>query len=519
MKTTEQFKKQLPKNAITAVLQFVVSCVVAVWLTPYLVKHLGVAAYGLVPLAALLTQYVAIITAQLSLAVRRFLVIEMKKENGDPKVVFNSAVILYLILIVIQAPLFIVAILNITSIFSIPTELLSDAQILFSCSAASFLITLMTGVFGVSIYANNRLDITATINLARNITRLILIVVVFTIFGPKLRYIGLIELFLTIFVGVCNLYYWRKLTPELTLNLLRIDLRILLPIFKMSSWTLVNNLGAMLYMRTDLWIINKFISPIAAGQYATILVVVEFIRRLGTLVSDQSGPVILNYFAKEEWSELKKLLQMWTKMTAIIIAVPVGIIFANASELLEVWLGKDFVGLAPVLCLTTIHLFINVGVGSQSNLQMAANRVKLPGLVTFMTGVINVMVTYSLGVVLDFGIIGVALGGAVVMTLRNVLFSYVYGAKILNLRNTTFVTPLISGVLVFVISAIIGSIPFSRWVGFSVGYASLAITSMVSAILTMLFIWYVILAKQERQLLIGVVPYRFQKYIKILIKS
>jgi membrane protein EpsK len=508
MSTTQQFKKQLPRNAVASILSFVAGCLAAIWLTPYLVKHLGAAAYGLVPLAGLLTQYVAMITTQLSGSVRRFLIIEIQKPGGNPNIIFNSALLLFLLLILIQVPLFALAILNVNTLFSIPPDLLNDAQILFSCSAASFLITLLFSVFGVSIYAENRLDISSTIDLVRSIARLALVVALFSMFGPKLRYIGYIDLFLAVFFGFCNLYYWRKLTPELTINFRHIDVKILPPIFKMSSWTLVDHVGALLYLRTDIWIINRFISPIAAGQYAAILVIGEFIRRLGLLVSQQSGPTVMTYCAKEEWDALRKLLQLSIKYTAIIIAIPIGIICATAPALLDVWLGEEFVVLAPVVWLTVVHLFINVGVAPLANLQMASNKVKLPGIVAFLTGIVNVVFTYWLGVTLEMGVIGVALGGAIVLTLKNAVFTPIYGARIAKLPGTAFVKPLTNSFLVMAFILIMSRIPVAKWLGMTSGYISLATTTAYVLMTTIIFIWFVLVNKQEKRLLLDILPER-----------
>ncbi len=104
--TTQLFKSQLPKNALMSVLSFVTYSVSAIWLTPYLVKHLGAAAYGLVPLAGLFTQYATIVIANLSASVTRFLTVELQKPKGNPNVVFNSALFLFLLLFVIQLPVF-----------------------------------------------------------------------------------------------------------------------------------------------------------------------------------------------------------------------------------------------------------------------------------------------------------------------------------------------------------------------------------------------------------------------------
>lgn len=46
--TTAQFKTQLPRNLILQILSFVTHIAIGIVLTPYLVRHLGRAAYGLV---------------------------------------------------------------------------------------------------------------------------------------------------------------------------------------------------------------------------------------------------------------------------------------------------------------------------------------------------------------------------------------------------------------------------------------------------------------------------------------
>ena len=507
MNTTQQLKRQFPRNIVAAVLSFIVLSVSAIWLTPYLVDNLGAAAYGLIPLAALLTQYVAIITMQLSMAVRRFLIIEAQKPGGNPGIVFNSALVLFLFLILVQIPLFAVVIFKINLIFTIPVELLKDAQILFSCSAASFMISLLFGVFGISIYAENRLDISSTIELLRGVGRLICIIVLFSVFSPGLRYIGYTELSMSVFMGIANLYYWRKLTPELTINFRHIDFKIMPPIFKMSFWTLVNNVGALLYVRTDVWILNRFISPVVAGQYAAILVIQNFIKQLGRLVSNQFGPTVIAYCAKREWDALRKLLQLSLKMTAISIALPIGVICVTAPELLKTWLGDDFVYLSPVVWLVIGHLFINVGVFPLVYcLQPGMNKVKLPGLVTLSMGIANVICTYTLGVTLGMGVMGVALGGAIILSLKNAVFTSLYGARILDLQKTTFLRPLMSSFLIFVFILVLNQIPVAKWIGYPSGYAYLCITAAYLSIVTLVFMWIVLVNKQEKRILVEMLP-------------
>lgn len=461
--TTKQFKKQLPRNALMATLSFVTYSLSAIWLTPYLVRHLGTAAYGLVPLAGLFTQYVAIITAQLSGAINRFLAIEINKPDGKPNVVFNSALGLYLILIVVQLPLFAAGLMYADRIFTIPPELKTDALLLLGCSAGSFLLSMLCGVFEVSQFAANRIDISSSINLGRLIARLVLIVLCFSLFGPQLRYIGFVDLGLQAASLFVSVVVSRRLFPDLSLNLRLINWRLLGPVFHMSFWTLFNNIGFLLYLRTDIWIINRFISPTAAGQYAAVLVASNFIRQFAGFGGGQLAPVITQYWAKKELVALQRLLRFSMKLFALGLAIPISLLCINGEWILLLWLGNEFDGFGLLLTVMISHLIVNAAVYPLFNFQTASNSVRWPAVVTFVMGILNVVVSYILGVQFGMGMMGVALVTAVVLTLKNALFTPLYAAHVLGCPRMEFIRPLFSGILMTGLLYLLSGIPL--WLG------------------------------------------------------
>jgi membrane protein EpsK len=497
--TTQLFKKQLPKNAAMSVIAFSTYALSAVWLTPYLVKHLGPAAFGLIPLAELLTQYVSIITANLSASVNRFLTIEIQKQNGDPNTIFNSAFALYLLLVLIQLPLFGFCLAYADRIFSIPLELKFDALLLFACSAGGFLISLFSGVFGVSLYSHNRLDIISTINLIRLIFRLLLIVCLFFYFGPQLRFIGFVDLGLSVLMLVSSVYYWKKLTPNLFISLRYVERKLLGPIFKMSMWTIVNHLGSLLYLRTDIWIINRFISPALAGQYAAIVVISNFIRQLGQLFSGQLGPISMRYWARGEMNELRRMLIFSAKIVTVLLAIPVVLICINSEIILTKWLGNDFSSLHILLVIMLIHLPINAGVSVLFQLQTVSNNVKIPAIVTFLMGLLNVLLSYLFGIELGYGVCGVAVATGIVLTMKNAIFTPFYSAKILKIRFVKLFYPLFLSIVMSLIVYSISLVPVYQV--FSLERNSLYYVvsqSIYVGILAILIMYFCLFSKHDR---------------------
>ena len=89
------------------IVSFLVNVIVGLWLVPYLVKYLGKAAYGLIPLAMIFTEYINVITISINGSITRFLTVDI--QNNDWKnanKTFNSAFFALLILIGIQIPIF-----------------------------------------------------------------------------------------------------------------------------------------------------------------------------------------------------------------------------------------------------------------------------------------------------------------------------------------------------------------------------------------------------------------------------
>ena len=77
---------QVKKNLLFNIISLLVNVAIGILYTPYLVKSLGVVAYGVVPLALIINQYISVVTGSLTSALTRFYSIALQKgdkEEGD----------------------------------------------------------------------------------------------------------------------------------------------------------------------------------------------------------------------------------------------------------------------------------------------------------------------------------------------------------------------------------------------------------------------------------------------------
>ena len=355
-----------------------------------------------------------------------------------------------------QIPIFALVISHANVIFSIPEELYRDAIVLLVCSAASFLINLTCSVFAVPIYANNRIDISRGIDISHRIARLAGIVILFASFGPRLRYVGYVDLSLAVVVSGMRIGIGKRLAPILKLGIHYYDWGKVRELMGMGWWLFVSQVGALLFLRTDVWVCNRFVGAEPAGDYAAILQWAALIREAGGLIGTVVAPMIVIYYARSQMEQMTRMSVLAVRVLSVALAIPISMMCVCSAPLLRAWLGESAVRLAPLAVIMLCHLVVNVGVSPLFNINNAMNRVRWPGVATLIGGIVNVFLAILLARYSGWGIFGVAIAGAVVLTLKNTLFLPIYTALILGRPWYTFLKSCLSGAVTLGTTAAVG---------------------------------------------------------------
>jgi membrane protein EpsK len=178
---SKDFAAQLPRNLLANILYFLVNVVIGIFLVPYFVSCLGIAAYGLIPLAASITGYAAIVIQSLNTSVSRFLTIDLQREDyAAANRTFNTALFGLTAVILLMVPIVLAVAWFIPSIFHVPVGQERGATFLFLGVCTSFLIRSWTGNFTVQLFAYNRLDLQNLVDITNVIVQTGVIVLLFT---------------------------------------------------------------------------------------------------------------------------------------------------------------------------------------------------------------------------------------------------------------------------------------------------------------------------------------------------
>ncbi len=490
------------RNVLANLAYFVFNAGIQLWFVRYLIDNLGVATYGLVPLATNITNYMAIITVALSGSVGRFLTIDLARRDLETaNRTFNTSLFASIVLAVALLPVAGALSWFAPSLLDIPAGEEMGTRFLLMCTCFAFLLNAVGSNFACSTFAKNRFDVQRGIDAMGFVTQIGVVVTLFTWADGDLWYVGAGIAVSAVVRQICYQVSWRRLTPELSMRLASFDRTRLREILGMGGWLTVNRAGSDLFVHVDLLIVNTMLGAHAAGLYAPGLQIAFLLRATSGMISGVLAPTYSASFAVDDTDRMVRISARIVKLLGLAMAIPIGIVCGLSEPLLVLWLGEEFRVVAPLLILMVVHLAVNIAVTPLFGINQATNSVKWPALATCGFGLASIALAVVLAGPAGWGMYGVASAGALVLTLKNSLFTPAYAAHVLGTQPARFARAMLPAVPVTLALAI--ALWFSsRWLSINT-LPALAAAACTAAILAAFLVWAVCLDADERRALAG----------------
>lgn len=449
-------------------------------LPPYIIAKIGIGAYGLIPLANSISAYALIIAITINGTIARYLILDVANNDFfNANKTFNTAFWGLVCILLILLPILIYVSFNIENFINIPKEIINEAHWLFLLIFISFIITTVTSLLNSSPYINNRLDLINLTTLTSSIVKIGAIIFLFHYISVSLinfAYANILASLCALFISYC---IFIKQTPFLNLKIKYFNYKILKEIFSMGGWLLVSQVGALLFLQIDLIVINLVSGPEDAGMYSVLLPWNTLIRTFASVIAGVIAPIQLSYYASKKIDDIIKITSLSIKYLGVLMSLIVAILCAYSENILFLWLGKDFVELHWLFVVLVAHLGINLSVLPLFPLSNAYKKVKIPGIVTVILGLINAVLAFVFLKYTFLGLYGVALSSFIVLTLKSLAFAAPYTAHFLGLKKTYFLKSMAPSLLVFVAVFLFGlsfnmAFDISSWLELILAMAALS---------------------------------------------
>ena len=501
----EGFKRQFPKNLFANIANFIVSIAIGIFLVPYFIDTLGIAAYGLIPLATSFTSYVTILTDSLNVAVSRYLIFDLHQQDyKKANRTFNTALIGLSGIILVLIPCVVVLSYYAPRFFNVPAGQEFEVILLFLGVLAAFLIRSWSSNFTVSLFAYNRLDLQNLLYVISIIVQVSLIVGLFTVFSPQLGYIGLAYLVSSIIYLIGAVILSKRINPHVHLDIRQFDRSRLKELSLIAWWAVTDQVGSLLLLQFDLIVVNLLFGATMAGEYAVIFLWVTLLRGIGGTLSGALSPMILTYFAQGRVDQIIQLAKSAVKGFGLLIALPIGLICGFAPQILTLWVGPEYTSLSPLMWVLTLPMVISLCILPLFAINVAYNKVRIPGIVTLVFGIGYVFLAFYLPPLLGWGYYGVAIAGVIILTMRSGFFVPWYATKIMGIPSHSFTRSLILGVCATVIVAALTTLVGKLFTISSL--LTLVLSCGIISLVYLVIIWLTALSPFERELVISYLP-------------
>ncbi|MDW7784446.1 oligosaccharide flippase family protein [Morganella morganii] len=427
------FKKQLTKNILISGGSFLSSITIAILLVPYLVKHLGISAYGFIPLSMFLTEYISLITQSISSSITRFFTIKLNENKiNDAQVIFNTALFGTIAISIILTLLFFYPLYNPDIIFNISDSIYSDVRILFICVFFNFLLSIISSVFNVSLLSKNRVDLLQLINIIRIISRVIFIAILFNTYEVSLASVGYASILSGLIVLVISIYYYNLYLTNISISLSLFDRVLASKLVRFSSWVLISQLGFILFTKIDLVLINIFLGDEKLGEYSVISQLSGQLRNAFGVLAGVLGPFILLKYTILKRKEFSSLLISLYSICQYIVFIPVMIIFVFSEDILYFWLGSNFIFLADTLKLLILGVGFMISPTPLYAYINAVGEVKAAAIISLGTGLMNIILALIFINYTALGYNGIAIAALFSIVIRDIIIIPLFSFSIIK---------------------------------------------------------------------------------------
>lgn len=427
-------KKKMILNLVASVVVLLLNACVQFFLSPFIVKAIGVEAQGFVQLATNFTTYFSLVTIALTSMSGRFLTISVARGNAEEaasyytSIFFGNCVLFVVILIPISA-----FVANAEKLIEIPLNLQTDVKLLFSLIFGAFLINTLFSVWGNTFFIINRLYLNSMSLMVTAIFNATVILILFSTFKAHMWYSAASGLAILPFTIWWAIYNKNKYLPGLKVRRKLFSIKRLLEVVSGGIWNAVQQAGSILSTGLDLLICNLMIDPTMMGVLAVSKTIPTMLQAVASQIAFNFTPQLTMKYAKGDISGLVRDVRRFDKFVAVFCSIPLGGFIAFGEPFFRLWMPTEDAHLLQILSvLTCLNLVVVNGVLPLGSLFTVFNRVKPQAVAWVIQGFVNILFVYIALKTTNLGVFAVAGISSIINITRQFVYSVPLVSKFLN---------------------------------------------------------------------------------------
>jgi O-antigen/teichoic acid export membrane protein len=461
------------KNVGASWFALALNILIGIFLSPFILHHLGDTAFGLWVLIFSLTGYYGIFDFGIRSSIIRY--VSKYTATGDLEEVsglVNTAMFSYTCVGALCMAITLVGCIYVDRVFHVPPALQSTARWLLLMVGTSVALGFPLGVFGGMLEGLQRFYALNLTNVIFSSAIRALLIVFFLHRGYGLLTVALITVSLPFVGSLVNA----------ALALLALPIRFSWRYVHRESFRRMANYSGVTFMiiiatrlrfKTDALVIGTLLSSAAITYFYAGSRLVDYAGEVVSSLAQIFVPMSSQSDAAGNSERLRKIFVIGNRACAFTIFPITAIFVILGKSIIEVWVGAKYVPQAyPVLLTLVIPYTVMMMQGASSRILFGMSKHGTLAVVTLIEGFANLALSILL--VRPYGILGDAFGTAIPMVGTFVLFLPHHLCSRLGMKMWTYVRQAYSLPLLLVTPMVLVLLLLRRW-GTAHTYRQLAI--------------------------------------------
>lgn len=462
-------------NIVSGLAVLVTNVGISFFLSPYIIRTIGVEANGFVNLANNFVTYAGLIVTALNAMAARFITIAyIKKDYQTANLYYNS--VFWGNLVIVAAFLIpaTILVLRLENFVDVPMDILTDVKILFAIVLLLFFINTGAPNWDCGTYIANRMDRSNFPSAIIAVLKCVILFVMFSILTPHVWYVGFSSTLAGIIYLLVQGYNTHTLTPELKILLKKpiCSLHTVKNLVGSGIWNAIANGGNTLMSGLDLLVCNKFLGATLMGVLSVSKSLPNILTTFSETIRGAFGPELTITYASGNKEEVFNSMRKSIKISTVIVTIPTAGIIVMSGDLYRLWVPTQNAELLQMLTILAVLRYVFCsGITNLNTVFVTVNKVKCNSIALVITGAVSLGVTFGAIAFTDWDIYAVAGVSSIVMIIKDVCFmapvaTYFLGYKWYKFYPSLGISCLCCSVIVLAGITVRWIIPVDSWFKF-----------------------------------------------------
>lgn len=456
---TSNRKKQTAINLASGIIALIVSSCISFFVTPYLVKEVGVEASGFANLANNFVTYASLLSLAINSMGSRFMSVAYYNNDLDKcKKYYSSLFIANLAIVLILIVPATIITFNIENILDVSNANILPVKIVFSMSFANFFVGLFNTCLSMPLLVLNKNSVSNIVSICNSLFKALFLLVVFACFQAEIYWTALSGLVFTVACLPFYLIVKKRIFKDVPFSIKSFDFKCIWDLFKSGIWNAVNQCGNILMSGLDLLLANIFFSGTEMGVLSVAKTIPLIIVSLSTTInSNYSSKIIISYSVDSE-ADFEKSLEESCRVSCHLVSVPIAVFCVFSFSFFNIWQQTLDPTKLTILAIMTISYFIPfTGTTALFNIFTAKNKLSFNAISYLIFAALSFVTTLLFAKFSNYGIYAVAVISSVFSIVRNLFLIIPYYAKLMKKKIYHYYKNVLLSLLVFAISLFISA--------------------------------------------------------------